>query len=299
MNYSKPFLYSDSRPEDALNIFKETMKGVDLQNRRLFICDEVYCQNTNTNCRSLHSKGTKNIFIQSDRSFKVGFIGFQPINGGTAYLEPVMSGNAFNFTISLAYLIMKNTNNMELIKHLFSAVTNPNLKNDKIKEDLLNKKTKKEKDIINDINDKLYDDKSDLDERVKKVKNYTNKMINVSAYQIRIEKEDRLIKNLLNEGIDKLTCDEIPIDLVLDNATIHSANVTTKAMEIMNITPRFLPVRSPDLSPIEDIWGTIKFKLSNIKIDSEIELMNRFTNEFYDEIYKESYYTNWVEELGL
>lgn len=299
MNYSKPFLIYESTPENALDIFKDTMVGVDLINRRLFVCDEVSCQNKNTNGRSLHPALTKNIFIQSDRTFNVSFVGFQPINGGVAYIQPLAPSTAVNFTTSVAYLIMKNTNNLELIKHLFSAVTNPNLRDDVIKKDLLAKKVKKEKKIINDINNKLYDDKDKLTERVKKVKNYANKLINVSTYQVRLEKEYRLIKNLLDEGVDKLASDEIPIDLVLDGASIHTASVSVKAMEIMNVTTRFLPVRSPFLNPIEDVWRTMKHKLSNIKINTEIELMNLFTIEFYEEIYDESYYKNWVKELGI
>ena len=121
----------------------------------------------------------------------------------------------------------------------------------------------------------------------------------MSTYQVRLEKEYRLIKNLLDEGVDKLASDEIPIDLVLDGASIHTASVSVKAMEIMNVTTRFLPVRSPFLNPIEDVWRTMKHKLSNIKINTEIELMNLFTIEFYEEIYDESYYKNWVKELGI
>ena len=71
--------------------------------------------------------------------------------------------------------------------------------------------------------------------------------------KIKNEREKRLLANLDKPLIRNLLSFEIPIDLVLDNAKIHSSDLSLAVFEILNINPIFLPTRSPDLNPIEDL----------------------------------------------
>ena len=82
----------------------------------------------------------------------------------------------------------------------------------------------------------------------------------------------------------------MPIDLILDNAKIHTANVSKETMKILNIMPIYLPVKCPDLSPIEDVWRSIKNKLSRKSYKLLNELITDFKEEFYETIKNKSFY---------
>lgn len=151
-------------------------------------------------------------------------------------------------------------------------------------------------DMINEVNDKLYDEKMTEEEKNTKLKNYFNKRTTISSEKIRLERERRLIENLNQSFIKDSLAFDIPIDMILDNATLHTANATLEAFKILNITPIFLPARSPDLSPIEDIWRIIKDTLARRSHTVLIDLVTDFKEEFYKLVQKESFYEDWLNK---
>ena len=56
--------------------------------------------------------------------------------------------------------------------------------------------------------------------------------------------------------------DKRPILVVLDNARIHVASLTSEKAKALHITRVFLPPYSPDLMPIEFGWKDVKRELS-------------------------------------
>jgi len=46
--------------------------------------------------------------------------------------------------------------------------------------------------------------------------------------------------------------------IVLDNATFHKSELTVRLVEEAGCKLLFLPPYSPDLNPIEKLWGNIK-----------------------------------------
>ena len=124
-----------------------------------------------------------------------------------------------------------------------------------------------------------------------------NKEDSNNPYKIKKERKKRLLSNLDNPFIRDLLSFEIPIDLVLDNAKIHSSDLSLAVFEILNINPIFLPKRSPDLNPIEDLWRMIKDKLYKTYYNTLDELIEIFKEGFDEFVGLKSLYENWLEDI--
>ena len=124
-----------------------------------------------------------------------------------------------------------------------------------------------------------------------------NKEDSNNTKKIKKEKEKRLLSNLDNPIIREVLSFEIPIDLVLDNAKIHSSDLSLETFEILNINPIFLPVRSPDLNPIEDLWRMIKDRIYKTYYSTLNELIEIFEGGFEDFVESESLYENWLKDM--
>ena len=294
MNYTKPFVASVLRPESAKDDFIKSMKNIDFENRLLFVCDEVGCQNNNRTGRSLHISKHKNIYVESNEKIKINVFGYQAINGGKPHMEITKRGTAVKFVISLINLLIKNIKSEKGKQLLKKIINDSKLSNKEIRNSILRKRRKNEKKIINDVNDKLYEEDSTINEKLKNVNKYVNRITEVSANAVKKEKEAILIELLSQDEVQEILSNEIGFDLVLDNAPIHTANVAIKCMELLNIFPTFLPTASPDLNPIEDVWRVIKRRLSNKRFNDEKSLSDAFMKEFYDIIGKESFYNKWL-----
>lgn len=71
----------------------------------------------------------------------------------------------------------------------------------------------------------------------------------------------------------------------------------TATFEILNINPIFLPVRSPDLNPIEDLWRIIKDRIYKTYYNTLNELIEIFEGGFRGFVGRESLYENWLEVM--
>lgn len=83
----------------------------------------------------------------------------------------------------------------------------------------------------------------------------------------------------------------------MDNAKIHSSDLSLAVFEILNINPIFLPTRSSDLNPIEDLWRMIKdriYKTYYITLDELIAIFKEGFNEFMG---LKSLYENWLRDI--
>ncbi len=67
--------------------------------------------------------------------------------------------------------------------------------------------------------------------------------------------------------------------------------------KILNINPIFLPIRSPDLNPIEDLWGMIKDRIYKTYYTSLDELITIFEKAFEEFVVRESLYENWIKDM--
>ena len=159
---------------------------------------------------------------------------------------------------------------------------------------MLEKNSLKGMNLINKVNNELYNEKTTDQQSIKKIKRMLNKEDANNPLKIKNEREKRLLANLDKPLIRNLLSFEIPIDLVLDNAKIHSSDLSLAVFEILNINPIFLPTRSPDLNPIEDLWRIIKDKIYKTYYNSLTELVTIFKNNFNKFVGRKSLYENWI-----
>ena len=267
-----------------------------MQNEFLVILDETACQNTPNTSRVLYESENKNTIAKIPNRIKINMIGYQSINC-KSYVEPARKSNAFTFLISLCNFRILNLEN-ETCRNLISEATNhPNLEEENIKKEI-SKELSSEYELINKINDKLYDDNS-KQKSLDSIRRICNKEDPNNKAKIERRKRININKNLENPLINELTHKEKRINIVLDNARIHTAKMVQKVAEILNINLIYLRPYCPDLSPIEDVWRVIKKTTYKSNYDSEKELIKIFEDKFYEIIENKSFYENWLDLNGI
>ena len=233
--------------------------------------DETACQNTPNTSRVLYESGNKNVIAKIPDRIKINMIGFQSINC-KSYVEATEKSNAYTFLISLCKFRILNMEN----KIGLSS----------------------EYDLINKINDKLYDN-NPKQKSLESIRRICNKEDLNNKTKIEYRKRKNLNENLKNPKIKELLSKEKKINIVLDNAKIHHAKMVLNATEILNINLIFLSPYSPDLSPIEDVWRVIKKTIYKTLYNTKQELIRLFKNKYYEIIDSKSFYENWLEQFGI
>ena len=261
----------------------------------LAFMDETACQSVPNIRRVLYAPNTKNIQIHCGERFKINVVGFMGVNCNS-YMETNERGDSINFVKALCHFRMANMLNNEAKQLIEDAITNSNLEDEYIKR-ILAQKSLNGMDLINKVNDELYNDKHSNQESIAKIKKMLNREDSNNPYKIKKEREKRLLSNLDNPVIRDLLSFEIPIDLVLDNAKIHSSDLSLAVFEILNINPIFLPTRSPDLNPIEDLWRMIKDRIYKTYYDTLDELISIFKEGFDKFVVLKSLYENWLNDM--
>ena len=260
------------------------------------VLDETACQNTPNTSRVLYESGTKNTMTKIPNRIKTNMIGYQAINC-QPYIESTKKSNAYTFLISLCHFRILNSENEKFKKIVEEAINNPNLTEEYIINEI-SENLSTDSELINKINDKLYD-KKPKDKSLKSIIRICNKENPNNQAKIERRKRTNINKNLKNPEIKELASQEKTINLVLDNARIHSAVMVQEGAKILNINLIFLRPYCPDLNPIEDVWRVIKKTVNKTSYESEEELIELFINKFYEVIGFESFYDNWLELNGI
>ena len=156
---------------------------------------------------------------------------------------------------------------------------------DNIKLELLKSKAT-DKEI-----ERLYDNEGNLIED--RVKYYCRKH-KINYYKINKIQKEYLQTALNNKQLKNMMMYEKPLNIVLDNARIHTAKIVEEACDILSVNLVFLPPYCPFLSPIEDVWKDVKREIYNSNYDSLDELTNLFKIKFEEKVDSKSYFENWV-----
>ena len=193
--------------------------------------------------------------------------------------------NSNNFVITLCKYLLFRTENPKALKIISDIINNPKLEINNVKLELLNK-------YMDETEFKqMFDEKGNIIS--KKFKSKCRKY-SINFYKINQTIKKHLQKLLNNKELIYMVKDEKPLNIILDNARIHTAKIVKEACEILSINLVYLPPYCPFLSPIEDVWKDVKRDIYNTNHKTLDELINLFELKFYEKVDNVSYFENWV-----
>ena len=247
--------------------------------------------------RILNDSKYSNYFYRTGEYFGISVTGFMGTNC-ESYMEFHQRNNSYTFIRSLINYRIINMENEEGKEILNTLLNDSSLNRDIIANEILNENKRTDYEIINKINDKLYDD-NPMPDSLENIAKLCNKEIKVNSRKISTKQRQNIIKLLENQFIEEITLNEKPIVIISDNAQIHHANDVEIACKLLNIELIFLSPYCPDLNPIEDLWRVIKKELYLANYNCLNELMELFEELFYENVYNTSFYENWLNDYML
>ena len=85
--------------------------------------------------------------------------------------------------------------------------------------------------------------------------------------------------------------------LVLDNHFAHTCEYTRRRAHQLGIDFIFLPVGSPDLNPIEQVWKSLKWEASPLIVESANEFRALVFDLFEELTSRLSFAKSWIDEF--
>ena len=239
-------------------------------------------------------KNNPHIQLRSGKRISTNISGFQSING-KSHMKTSKSNKTFDFGIFLTEIRIKNSKNKKNQKLLENVINNPNLKEDNVINEIISNLSSKE-----ELNQKLTKiiNREDLNKNQikKKLKNLLKKEDQNDLKAIDKIKRETPLENLKNSIKDNLKKEQ-EIAIIIDNFRVHKSKIIGEICEILNIKLIFLPPYSPHLNPIEQLWRTLKKKLSIIPFTSFKELKEKCNEYFYEYVDNKTFYENWKNKF--
>ena len=252
--------------------------------------DQTYCQNQDNSQRCYNKKGTKNIKIQPTTRLSINALGIQAINGKSfiSFLDNTKTFEMMKFMITIT---IQNIENEELKFELEKIIFNEDLGLENILN-TVNIKENYEKLLLalEMLSEKSKTFKNLFERLVKNPLNFKTK----SNQVLENLQKAMLLSYFFDKNLQHQLIIEKPIAVILDNYSVHHAIVFTELCNILNMDLIHLPPYSPKYNPLEQVWRTIKAKISRKFITSIQQLKFIFKNEFNKVIDNESYWKNWI-----
>lgn len=252
--------------------------------------DQTYCQNQDNSQKCYNKKGSKNIKKQPTKRLSLNALRVQAINGNSfvSFLDNTKTFEMMKFMVTIT---MKNIENKELISELEQIINNEDLKL---------------KNILNTVNDennyakliitleKLSEKSKTLEKLYQRLeKNPLNFKTKSTSVLENLQKA-MLLAFFSDKNLQHQLIMEKPIAVILDNYSVHHAIFFTELCNVLNMDLIYLPPYSPKYNPIEQVWRTIKAKISRKFITSIEQLKFIFKNEFEQVVDNESFWENWL-----
>ena len=252
--------------------------------------DQTYCQNQDNSQRCYNKKGTKNIKIQPTTRLSLNALGVQAINGKSfvSFLDNTKTFEMMKFMVTIT---IQNIENEELKSKLERIIYNEDLELDNILNTVnIEENYKKLLLALEMLSGKSNTFKKLFKRLMKNPLNFKTK----SNQVLENLQKAMLLSYFMDKNLQHQLIMEKPIAVILDNYSVHHAIVFTELCNILNMDLIHLPPYSPKYNPIEQVWRTIKAKISRKFITSIEQLRFIFENEFKQVIDDESYWENWL-----
>lgn len=252
--------------------------------------DQTYCQNQDNSQKCYSKKGSKNIKKQPTKRLSLNALGVQAINGNSfvSFLDNTKTFEMMKFMVTIT---IKNIENKELISELEQIINNEDLEL---------------KNILNTVNDennyvklmitleKLSEKSKTLEKLYQRLEKNPLNFKTKSASVLENLQKAMLLAFFSDKNLQHQLIMEKPIAVILDNYSVHHAIFFTELCNVLNMDLIYLPPYSPKYNPIEQVWRTIKAKISRKFITSIEQLKFIFKNEFEQVVDNESFWENWL-----
>lgn len=222
-------------------------------------------------------------------------MGFQSENGFSVLSFP-KRGNRATFSLHLLEIRIANMENYEvrekLIKMLNSNEVNEEIIEEELKKNLLT--TDELKKRIQEAAETPANSNTALEKRMNRIFG----KVKVKAKQI-VDIQENELNQLLDENImlkEELS-EERRIVIVLDNYSAHLAHIVKKVAKFLKIKLIFLPTHSPKLNPIEQVWRTMKKKISSIDFRCLKELSKKIKFYYFKYAKNKTFTEKWMEKF--
>lgn len=251
-------------------------------------------QNKDNTSRLYYPLGTKNIRVKDTTKLKINGNGFQSPNGNSLILfQP--NTKTYEEIRALIQFRMINCENKEIITELKNILSNENLN-----EQHLFKKLKEEnslENLIKQFQEFLLKKHSSEHYFLTRLKNKAIRLDPERPGNIQIIQKEILLQLLNEESLISKLKKEKKIVILVDNYSVHRAELVKKACKILNIEFIYLPTHSPHLNPIEQVWKSIKKHMGNYYFDSIEKMQEIFEKEYYRIVDNESFFENWIKKF--
>jgi transposase len=295
LNYGKPSPESPTRSPTRKEDLKKKLENIDIKSEYIGFLDTTAVQNLPNTVRTLYIPGTKNTIIKNPKKFKLNGTGFYGVNCNSI-LNFTPNTRSYEFAKIFVNIRLANSKNIKATKLLDEALKNENL-SEKYIITILRRKRDSEYKYRETINNKIYDETTDLESTNKHIIYYAKRQNPKNIEKIEEMKKENLFKNLNIDEIKNIFAKEKKLNIILDNYSTHHAGLIENITKILNIKLIFLPKESPDLNPIEDVWIQTKNEIFNGFIEDVENLKIKFEKIYFEEVEKDSYYKNWTIEF--
>ena len=259
--------------------------------------DQTALQNLSNSPRTICKKSEKNILVQNPEKFSVTGIGLQTVNG-KSLIRSTSNARTKEMISFLTEARQINCKNSHIINRLSHILNYENITIKKIIETLENESTE-DYELYELIINAVYPKKTKK-EIIQDLENYIEKpkmtKKEVTKNKSKIEEILREIYITLLKPLQTYLSEEKTMVIVLDNNSVHHANLLKLACQYLNIILVYLPPYSPKLNPIEQVWRTVKNELSTEFIIDEDFLIKNFERIFYENVDEKSFTENWTND---
>lgn len=201
--------------------------------------------------------------------------------------------------IARAFIDIKIANTeIPVLKSLLNKVlSDSDLSHDQIQQKISEKNSTKE-DFINKIMKNINNDELTTVELASKLEKQSKKENLDNQRRIDSTKRQVILETISKEEIKKYSYLEPKINIILDNYSVHKAQLVKNICEILNMNLIYLPPYSPQFNPIEQVWRTCKIEIKRQYYESK-EKLEKFFVETYFKVVSEGNFFNWWEKTFL
>lgn len=174
------------------------------------------------------------------------------------------------------------------------------MSDENLDEKLIYEKLKEENSLENLLNEFykfLSKEHSSEHYFLTRLKNKALKLDPERENNIQIVQKELIIQLLNKESIINNLKKEKKIIVLVDNYSVHRADLVKKACKILNIEFIYLPTHFPHLNPIEQVWKSIKKHMANYLFNCIEEMQEIFEKEYYRIVDNTSFYENWIKKF--